>query len=112
VEVDYTLLQQFLFWLLGPGAGILAWGAMALAQKRSPKIDALSKEYKTYLAIVLSVAIACIAYYSVVSLGYLPTPTNGQMWFEGFFAAGGESFLLSQIIHAATDKHGVHRGDD
>ena len=110
--VDYTLLQQFLFWGLGPGAGVIAWGLLNFGQKHSPKIDALSKEYKTYAAILLSVAIACIFYYGAVSLAYLPTPINGQMWFEGFFAAGGESFLLSQIIHAATDKHGVYRGDD
>jgi len=106
---DYTLLQQFLFWGLGPGAGILAWALLNFAQRRSPKIDGLSKEYKTYLAVLLSVAIACIFYYSSVSLGYLPTPINSQMWFEGYFAVGGTSFGLSQIIHAATEKHGVYR---
>ena len=108
MSVDFTLLQAFLFWLLGPGAGIFAWGLLKFAQQRSPKIDALSKEYKTYLAIVISIAIACIAYYSTVSLGYLPTPISGQVWLEGYFAVGGASFGLSQIIHAATEKRGVY----
>ena len=111
MEVQYTLLQQFLFWGLGPGAGVIAWGLLKLAQRRSPKIDALSKEYKTYLAIVISIVVACFFFYASVSLGYLPTPETPQRWLEGLFAAGGTSFGLSQIIHAATEKRGIYGGD-
>jgi len=111
MNVEYTLLQQFLFWGLGPGAGVIAWGLLKLAQRKWPKIDALSKEYKTYLAIVISIALACLFFYASVSLGYLPRPETPQRWLEGLFAAGGTSFSLSQIIHAATEKRGVYRDD-
>ena len=111
MNVEYTLLQQFLFWVLGPGAGVVAWWLLGFVQRHNPEIDGLSKEHKTYLAIIVSAALAIVTYLTVVALGYLPTPINDQMWVEGIFAVAGSSFGLSQIIHAATEKRGVHRDD-
>lgn len=89
-------LNEFLFWLIGPGAGIAGYfiinflvGEFGLA---------LSSKAKRRLGILLPGGVAAIAYAATVGLGYKETPGTVQAWGEMLFYVASAA-VVAQITH-------------
>jgi len=93
-NVDPTLLQQVLFYLIGPGAGVVTF---ALMERFAP--DGWSSEIKRYASLALAAILAMGAFAASVGLTYLPQPETVQAWCEALFAVAGLAIGLSQGIH-------------
>lgn len=97
MDIDTTLLQQFLYWIIGPGAGIAAFFAM----ENWIPAD-LSREAKRYISLSLAAVFSMGAFALSVVLGYLPNPATVQGWVESLFAIAFVAIGLSQVIHGRT----------
>ena len=93
-NIDPTLLKQILFYLIGPGAGVVTFWLM---DRYAP--DGWTSEIKRYVALALAAVLAMGAYAASVGLTYLPQPETVQSWIEALFAVAGVSIGLSQGIH-------------
>ena len=96
MSVDFTLLSQFLAWIVcGGGAGVIAYVLMDKVRL----LAELAPEVKRYASLALAAILAMAAFVLGVFLGYEPHPVNAQMWVEGLFAVAFVATNLSQIIH-------------
>jgi hypothetical protein len=102
MEIDRTLLETFLVWVLaGGGAGIVTFFVM---DKWIPQ--ELGAEGRRYLSIAMAALLAMAAYAGAVGLSYLADPVTWQGWLESLFAVAFVATGLSQAIHGRARLHG------
>ena len=89
-------LQEALQWIVGAGAGIIAYAAMGLSF-----LDNLKPDIKRYVSLALAAAIASGAFYLQVALNYQSEPETTQAWIEALFSVVAVAIGLSQVIHGA-----------
>ena len=90
-------LQAVLTWMAsGGGAGIVTYALLDGVRF----LAGLSAQAKRWVAILLSFALASLAYSALVWLGYAVAPGAPQAWVEKLFLVGTSAFGLSQILHA------------
>lgn len=95
MDVDTSLLQQVLAWIVaGGGAGIITFFVM---ENWIPKT--LSAEAKRYISLALAAVVAMAAFAGAVRLGYLADPVTVQGWAESLFSVAFVATGLSQVIH-------------
>ena len=98
MDVDTTLLMQFLFWIAGGvGAGALTYYLF----ENVPQLAALSPKLKRYGSLALSAVLAMAAFAAAVGLGYFDTPAGAQGWLEALFAVAFVAVGGSQWLHGA-----------
>ena len=96
MNVDSTLLSQFLTWLVaGGGAGVFGYFLMEKVQF----LAQLSSEAKRYVSLGLAALVAMAAFVLAVGFGYVQAPTTAQGWVEALFAVSFIATNLSQVIH-------------
>lgn len=96
MDVDTTLLMQFLFWIAGGvGAGAVTYYLF----ENVPQLALLSPKLKRYASLALSAVVAMGAFAAAVGLGYFDTPLGAQGWLEALFAVGFVAVGGSQVIH-------------
>jgi hypothetical protein len=101
MDVDTTLLAQFLAWIVsGGGAGIITYFVM---DTWIP--DSVTAEWKRYISLALAAAIAMAAFGAAVALGGIENPVTWQGWLESLFAVAFVATGLSQIIHGRKKLH-------
>lgn len=98
MDIDTTLLKQFLFWIVGGvGAGALTYYIF----ENVTKLDNLLPKYKRYGSLITAALLATGAYAASVGLGYFPNPAGWQGWLESLFAVAFVAIGGSQWLHGA-----------
>ena len=98
MDVDSTLLMQFLFWIAGGvGSGAVAYWLF----ENVSALKALSPKPKRAASLALSAGIAMAAFAAAVGLGYFDVPVGWQGWLESLFAVAFVAVGGSQLIHGA-----------
>lgn len=96
MDIDNTLLQQFLFWVVGGvGAGVVVYFLFENVQP----LASLQPKHKRYASVALSAVVAMAAFAACVGLGYFDTPSGWQGWLEGLFAVAFVAVGGSQLLH-------------
>jgi len=96
MDIDTTLLFQFLVWIVtGGGASVATY----LLMDKLPALTELTGEHKRYASLILAALFAMIGFLVVVALGYHPQPGSTQAWIENLFAVAFLSVTSSQTIH-------------
>ena len=92
-------LPEWLVWLVfNGGAGVVAYGSIALLEKWPAFEQAWSKvsgEVRRYISFGVAGALGVLAFWAQVSLGYVEPPGALREWLEAAFP-----IIVSQIIHA------------
>ena len=103
---DVMELSDFLFWLIGPGAGIAAY---LIIKKLDIQVTfyglmhrwtfkRMSPRQMRRVGIVLPGAIAALGYALAVVLGYTVAPTDAKAWAEALFQVATAA-VTAQLIH-------------
>jgi hypothetical protein len=92
-------LPEWLVWLVfNGGAGVVAYGAIALLEKwpAFAKVwGQVSGEMRRYISFAVSGGLGVLAFWAQVELGYVEAPGALREWLEAAFP-----IVVSQIIHA------------
>ena len=100
-------LREGLLWLMGAGAGVLAFWALyrletsvtpRLAWLRQRFLD-LASEDKRYAAFALTALIAVCAYLLTLVMGYGTAPGPWREWVEELFSVIAAAIVASQVAH-------------
>ena len=96
-------LQEGLSWLLGGGAGVVAYYILAQLDADWPWFHTLRSDYKRYLSFVLTgvfaSAIAAVAMLASIAMGYAQ-PLAWRPWIEMLFPVVFSAIVLAQTWHA------------
>ncbi len=99
-------LQDGLSWVLGGGAGVVAYYILAQLDVDWPWFHLLRSDYKRYLSFVLAgvfaSAVAAIALVGGMVMNY-HAPLAWREWAEVLFEVSFAAIVLSQTWHAAKD---------
>jgi hypothetical protein len=97
--MDTFSLQELVIWLLtGGGAGVVAF---ALVEK-IPALANLLPDYKRYVSLAITGAVAVAAWFFSVWMTWTVAPTGAQAWVEAIVSVIGTAIITSQVIHGAT----------
>jgi len=99
MDVDTSVLFQFLIWIISGGG---ATAATYFLMEKVKSLTELSGEYKRYASLILAAVIAMLAFVIVVLLGYHQQPMGVQSWVENLFAVAFISVTSSQAVHGRT----------
>ena len=95
-------LSEFLFWLIGPGAGIAGYFIIKNLKFTIKNfvfdLEALSSKAKRRLGILLPGGVAAVAYTVAVGLGYKAAPGTVQAWGEALFYVASAA-VVAQLTH-------------
>jgi len=98
-------LREGLLWLMGIGAGVLAFYAIDRLENQNkwPIIAAwlamLRPDDKRGLAFVATAGIAVVAYLGTLLMLYEITPTSWRVWVEELFKVSAAAIVASQVVH-------------
>lgn len=97
-------LREGLLWLMGAGAGVLAfWLLDRMEASDSTWFErwfvALSAEDKRYAAFGLTGLIAVAAYLLTLLMGYSAPPGPWRAWVEELFTVVASAIVASQVAH-------------
>lgn len=93
-----TDLKSILFWLAsGPGSGIATFFIMTKITWPAN----IGSEYKRYISIAMSTAIAWAAWFVLVFASQTPAPVGLWSWLEALAAIAGTAYLVNQGLHGA-----------
>ena len=96
--MDTILLKDFLFWIAG---GVGSGAAAFWLFENIGFLSGLTPKPKRFWSLVVSAALAMLAYAASVVLGYSPTPADAQAWLQELFAIAFVAVNGSQLIHGA-----------
>ena len=98
MDIDSTLLMQFLVWIAGGvGAGAVTYYLF----ENVPQLASLQPKLKRYGSLALSAVVAMAAFAAAVGLGYFDTPAGAQGWLEALFAVAFVAVGGGQVLHGA-----------
>jgi hypothetical protein len=93
-----TLPEWLTWWVVGGGAGVVAFALIALLEKWSAfKLawDKLPSEIKRYASFALSALLGLGGFGAQVRLGYAAAPGDLTAWAEVLF-----SIVVAQVVYA------------
>jgi hypothetical protein len=90
-----TTLPEWLGWVVGGGAGVIAFGVLALVEKYVDGWSKIPSEFRRYISFALAAALGAAGFWGQVQLGYKAAPETATAWIEALF-----SVIVSQVIHA------------
>lgn len=97
---DTMTLKEALSWIFaGPGAGIIAYFAIA----KIKFLAKLNSEYKRYVGIGLTSILAVGVWVLSMLPGYTPWPVGWVEWLEGAFAIGFAANMVALAVHGRVD---------
>ena len=99
-------LNEFLKWLIGPGAGVAAyffiknldWKVTWEGCMYRLTFKTLEPKILRRWGIVLPGAVAAVAYSIAVAMGYTVAPSSAQAWGEALFMVAA-SAVTAQLMH-------------
>ena len=98
-------LREGLLWLMGIGAGVLAFYAIDRLENQvrwpiiSDWIAGLRPDDKRGLAFLVTAGIAVIAYLGTLLMLYQVTPTCWRIWAEELFKVCAAAIVAGQVVH-------------
>ena len=103
-------LREGLLWLMGVGAGVLAFYVLDRLEhsvRLTPawfvalrnRFIELTAEDKRYAAFVLTAVIAVLAYLLTLLMGYNLAPGAWREWAEELFSVVAAAIVASQVAH-------------
>lgn len=109
-----TTLSEILLWILGPGAGVLAWWLLHRVECFAGDRPAwrvllqcwfgdLAPGDKRLVAFGLAGLLAVGAYLVTLGMGYRVPPGAWRQWVEVLVSVVAEAIVASQIAHASVD---------
>jgi hypothetical protein len=104
-------LREGLLWLMGVGAGVLAfWVLERLETSVTPRLAGLRRwfieltaEDKRYAAFGLTAVIAVLAYLLTLLMGYGLAPGAWRAWVEELFSVVAAAIVASQVAHGRVE---------
>lgn len=103
MDLDTSLLKQFLFWIVG---GVGAAAITYYVFENVSTLADLNPKVKRYLSLAVAAALAMAAFAGSVGLGYFEIPVGWQGWLEALFAVAFVAVGGSQWIHGSRKLEG------
>lgn len=92
--MDFTTLEGFLKWLMGPGGAVAGYWLMEHVQFL---VD-LGPEVKRYVSLLLPGGVAATGWMLLAAVGYAPMPDTTLARFEALFAVFVAA-VGAQLLH-------------
>ena len=93
-------LGEALAWVLsGGGAGVIAYFAVG----KIKALNELASDYKRYVSIALTAALALAAWGAGMGMQYLAVPADWRGWVEAAFSTISLALITSQGLHGVID---------
>ena len=93
---DDNALQTGILWVaLGGGAGVVAYALLGKVKA----FENLTPEYKRYVSLVATAALAVGAFLAASGLGYVDAPITAQGWLEKLSAIAYASTATALVLH-------------
>ena len=103
-------LREGLLWLMGAGAGVLAFWVLERVEHSAPDGPAwflrlrtwylsLGAEDKRWTAFAVTGLIAVVAWLLALAMGYSQTPGPWRAWVEEIFTVVASAIVASQVAH-------------
>ena len=93
-------LPSIVQWLLGGGAGIVAFFVIEnVLPKIIPGFGDLPSEAKRWISWLISALLAALAYGVAVAMGYVPIPADWRMWIEELIRVILAAIVVAEAIH-------------
>jgi uncharacterized membrane protein len=104
-------LHEALSWLMGAGAGIVAFAIIHFAERSQAGWMSAIRQWllelqpsnKRWLAFALSAAIAIGAYMIAMAMDYVPAPEAWRAWVEELFRVGALAIIVATGMHGGID---------
>ena len=94
----FTLGEAIAWVLSGGGAGVIAYFLM----EKVEFLADLGADYKRYVSIALTAALALLAWGAGLGMQYLAVPADWRGWIEAAFSTIAVALVTAQTIHGAT----------
>lgn len=96
--MDFSTLEEFLKWLMGPGGAVVGYWLM----ENLEVLASLGPEVKRYVSLLLPGCIAGVGWLLLAAVGYAPMPETALARFEALFAvfvaAVGAQLLHGRLV--------------